>query len=124
MKSIIKVGVLGGMLAIATPMIGQINIGVGIRIGPPPPPREEVIVAQRPYPDAIWIEGYYRWAPRRHHYVWVRGHWERPPHRHAVWVAGRWEQRHGEWVYFQGRWENQRKAPAREERIRREGGGR
>ena len=105
MKPLWRIALLGGMLTMAAPLFAQLHVGIGINIGPPPP-RREIIVA-RPYPDAVWIPGYYRWNGRRHHYLWVRGRWARPPHAHAEWVEGHWEQRHNEWVYFEGRWKDQ-----------------
>ncbi|HTR81718.1 MAG TPA: hypothetical protein VMM58_08810 [Bacteroidota bacterium] len=106
MKKFLISAALGILLAAATPASAQIHVGLHINVGPPPPPREEVV--PRPRGNVVWIEGYYKWHPRRHRYTWVRGHWERPPHPHSVWVAGRWEHRNGEWVYFEGRWETER----------------
>jgi hypothetical protein len=73
---------------------------VAIRIGPPAPIVEERGVP--PEPGFVWIDGYHRWDGD--HYVWVHGHWERPPHPHAHWVAHRWEHQHGEWVLVEGHW--------------------
>lgn len=73
---------------------------VVIRIGPPPP----VVERRGPPPDRgyAWIDGYQRWDGD--HYVWTSGHWERPPHRGAHWVAHRWVHRHGGWVMVEGHW--------------------
>ena len=49
------------------------------------------------------MDGYHRW--NGHRYVWVRGHWVRPPHPGAVWVAHRWEQRGDGWVLIEGHWQ-------------------
>ncbi len=103
MKRLLQCAVAAVVMGLATPAVAQIHVGLGIRIGPPAP-QKEVVVA-RPYRGAVWVPGYYKWAPRHHEYVWVRGHWERPPHARMVWVPGRWEQRRGEWVFFEGRWE-------------------
>jgi len=89
------------MLA-AIPAFSQVHDGLGIRIGPPPPPQEVVVV--RPYPDAVWIAGYYEWLPARGVYVWTPGRWVRPPRRGAIWVAPRWQRHRGEYVYYPGRW--------------------
>lgn len=105
MKTFFKLALFCGMLAVAIPASAQLHIGVGINIGPPPSQKERMIV--RPSRDAVWIAGYYRWAPRRHRYVWVAGRWALPPRPHAIWVEGRWERRNNEWVYYQGRWENE-----------------
>ena len=106
MKTFLKIVLFGGLLALATPAFAQIHIGLGISIGPPHPPRERIVV--RPYRDAIWIAGYYQWHPRHHRYIWEPGRWERPPRLHSVWVPGRWERRHTEWVFYEGRWDNER----------------
>jgi hypothetical protein len=73
---------------------------VVIRIGPPAP-----IVEVRPAPPErgfVWVDGYHRWDGAR--YVWVPGHWDRPPHPGARWVAHHWVRRHGEWVLIEGHW--------------------
>jgi WXXGXW repeat (2 copies) len=66
----------------------------------PPPPRVEVIPA-RPYANAFWIGGFWRWQGGRH--VWVNGHYEaaRPGMR---WQPHRWEQFNGRWRFVPGRW--------------------
>lgn len=73
---------------------------VVIRIGPPAP------IIERPGPPPergfVWIAGYHRWDGAQ--YVWVPGHYERPPHPGAHWVAHRWVHRHGEWVLVEGHW--------------------
>ncbi len=106
MKTFLKAALLGGLLALAVPAFAQIHIGLGINIGPPHPPRERIVV--RPYQDAVWIAGYYQWHVRHHRYIWVPGRWERPPRPHSVWVPSRWERRHNEWVFYEGRWDNER----------------
>jgi hypothetical protein len=40
----------------------------------------------RPSREHVWISGYHRWDGN--HYVWEKGHWEKPPHRHAKWHDG------------------------------------
>lgn len=73
---------------------------VYVRIGPP------AAVVERPGPPPqrgfVWIGGYQRWDGGR--YVWVPGHYERPPRPHAVWVPHRWVHRHGGWVMVEGHW--------------------
>ena len=108
MKTFLKLVILLVIRALLTPTLAQLHVGVGINIGPPTPVHEEIVVV-KPYPNAVWIPGYYRWAPKSRQYVWVKGRWGRAPHAHMVWVPGRWEQRNKEWVFFQGRWENQRR---------------
>ena len=76
------------------------NAQVYVHIGPP------VAVVEHPGPppgrDFVWVSGYHRWDGNR--YVWVPGHYERPPHGHHVWVAHHWEHRHDGWVLVEGHW--------------------
>ncbi len=105
MKRLFWIPIVCGTFLLPSSAWGQLYIGLGIRIGPPVP-RQEVIVV-RPHRNWVWTPGYYRWAPRRQHYVWIRGRWVRPPYAHAVWIAPRWEQRNGEWVQHEGQWEHE-----------------
>jgi hypothetical protein len=67
---------------------------------PPAPLVETVGIA--PGPGFLWIGGYYHWYGNR--WGWVAGHYERPPHRGAVWVGPRYEARGGHRVYIRGYW--------------------
>ena len=58
---------------------------VGVQIGAPPPPVRVVVVPARPYPEAVWVEGY--WYPKGKHYRWRDGYWARPPYPGAIWVG-------------------------------------
>jgi len=58
---------------------------------PPPAPQAEIVLVA-PGPGFIWISGEWVWRDR---WVWVGGHWDRPPHPHAVWVPGNWT-KHGQ----------------------------
>jgi len=44
------------------------------------------------------------WAWDRDRYVWMPGHWARPPRGGAVWVKPRWERRGGTYVFIAGSW--------------------
>ena len=73
---------------------------VVIRIGPPAP-----IVERRPPPPDrgyVWIDGYHRYEGGQ--YVWTPGHWDRPPHPGAHWVAHKWVHRGDHWVLVEGHW--------------------
>lgn len=106
MKTILKSAFVAGIMMTAVPSFGQLYIGLHLRVAPPPP-RKEVVPARPPHRGWVWIGGHYDWQPRPHRYIWVRGHWVRPPRARAMWVAGRWEQRHGDWVFIEGRWEDE-----------------
>jgi hypothetical protein len=73
---------------------------VVIRVGPP------AVVVEHPGPPPergfVWIGGYQRWDGAR--YAWVPGHYERPPHPGAHWVAHRYVRRGGGWVFTEGHW--------------------
>ena len=73
---------------------------VMIRVGPPAPVYER----PGPPPEAgmVWQSGYHRYEGD--HYVWTAGHYERPPHEHARWVAHRWVHRNGQYVLVEGHW--------------------
>jgi hypothetical protein len=76
------------------------QVSVGVSIGHPapvvieepapvvieaPPPPLTYVVAARPGPEFLWVEGY--WYPQGHHYRWHDGYWSRPPYAGAYWVA-------------------------------------
>ena len=81
-----------------------------------PPPGETVIwvsyapprAPHEPRPDrvSIWIEGFYRWDSAA--YVWVPGHWERPPRPRAHWHRGGWYRGNRGWYWAEGHWEGGR----------------
>ena len=78
MRTFIKTLGLCAILALAIPAYSQVSIG--IQLGAPPPPRHEIIVA-RPYAEAVWAPGYYRYEPRAAHYIWMPGAWRGPRER-------------------------------------------
>jgi hypothetical protein len=102
MKTFLRILLIAGSLMITVPAMAQLHVGLGITLGPPALRTETIVAA--PSPAHVWVTGYYRWHPKRHTYVWVPGHWQKPPRPHQVWAAGHWEQRNHEWVYFEGRW--------------------
>lgn len=67
----------------------------------PPAPVAE-IVAVAPGPGFVWIGGYYHWVGGR--WAWYAGHYERPPHQGARWIAPRYVIRGGSRVYVRGYW--------------------
>jgi hypothetical protein len=73
---------------------------VMIRVGPPPPVYERR--GPPPGEGYVWQDGYHRYDGGQ--YVWTPGHYERPPHPGARWVAHRWEHRHGGYVMVEGHW--------------------
>ena len=73
---------------------------VMIRVGPPAPVYER----RGPPPERgfVWIQGYHRYDDG--HYMWVPGHYERPPHEGARWTAHRWQHRGDHWELREGHW--------------------
>jgi hypothetical protein len=55
--------------------------------GPPPEPVFEIVPAI-PFPEAVWLAGF--WAFVAGNWVWSSGYWERSPHPGAKWYPGRW----------------------------------
>ena len=66
----------------------------------PPPPVTEVITIA-PDPHFVWVGGGWIW---RGHWVWERGHWERPPRMGALWVPHQYIYRGGKHIYVRGGW--------------------
>jgi len=68
-----------------------------------PPPVIAETYGPAPGPDFFWIGGRWDWQGR---WVWTRGRWARHPHWHpgGGWVAGHWDNRHGGYVWVEGRW--------------------
>jgi hypothetical protein len=91
-----------GVAASFVPSASAFGVSVDINAGPPPPRHEEMHMRDRPSPDYVWIQGY--WAGEPGHYEWTAGHWDRPPHHGAVWVAPRWDHRNGHAVFVRGFW--------------------
>lgn len=72
---------------------------VVVNEAPPASIVEEVYAA--PGPDFVWIGGCWSW---RGAWVWLPGHYERPPHRGAVWMPGSWRHTGHGWAWVGGRW--------------------
>jgi hypothetical protein len=79
-------------------------------------PPEQVFVVRRPPPTIVvnevrprspghghvYIAG--RWAVAGGRWVWINGHWARPPRARAVWVPARWEPRGESYHFSAGFW--------------------
>jgi len=62
-SAIISAGVLSGCAA-----YGQAYI-------PAPPPPQVEVVGVAPYPEAIWVPGYWHWERGHREYRWEQGYW-------------------------------------------------
>jgi hypothetical protein len=69
MKKLLKISGICLPFLLTTPAISQVNFD--FHYGTPPPHRE--IIVERPYPDAVWVPGYYNIIGYRHY--WVPGKW-------------------------------------------------
>jgi len=58
-----------------------------------PPPSYAEVIPPPPDREVIWISGY--WVVNDNRWVWVHGHYERPPRRGVHWEAHTWV-RHGD----------------------------
>lgn len=66
-----------------------------------PPSRRVEVKSVKPYANAVWISGYWKWNGRKH--IWVSGHWVKSK-KGKVWVAGYWEKSRRGWHYIPGHW--------------------
>ena len=88
---------LSGALLTSTAEAARVYVSVA-----PPVPIVEVRTVA-PGPHHVWVPGYHRWDGRA--YVWVGGHWAKPPRAHAVWVEPHWAHHSSHGYYFvEGRW--------------------
>lgn len=70
---------------------------VAIEIAPPPMLVE--VPPPPPYPEAVWIGGYWGWHAR---WVWCAGRWSAPPQPGYVWAQPYYEHRDGVVVFVPG----------------------
>lgn len=105
---LLRLGLAGLALAVASIAHADTRVSVGIRIGrpapvivhraPPRPVVEKVIVS--PGPGYVWVAGHQTW--RGNAWVWEPGIWVLPPQPGATYVTGYWDERGGTWV--EGYW--------------------
>ena len=74
--------------------------GAYVAYGPPAPRYGVIGVA--PGPGYVWTEGF--WDLRGGSWVWVGGHWMRPPRARAVWVRPEWRHEGNRWRFHDGHW--------------------
>lgn len=78
---------------------GSMGVEVVVTADPPAPIVETI--SPSPGADFVWIKGAWGWHG---HWVWEKGHWDRPPHPGAVWVPHRYAVHDGKHVFVQGGW--------------------
>jgi len=84
------------------PPLPHAVVPVRLYVPVPPPPPIVTVRPVRPAPGYVWVSGYQRWDGAS--YVWVPGHWSRPPRAHAQYQRAVWRHdRHG-WYLVAGGW--------------------
>lgn len=68
----------------------------------PPAPIAENPPPQ-PFPQAIWIPGYWFWLNERQDFIWICGVWRLPPPE-RIWAPGHWKEIENGWTYICGAW--------------------
>lgn len=99
-KIAISSAILLGSLALAG-CGGRPYYAGGYVVGPPPP-SVYAVEGYAPGPGYAWAGGYY--DLRGSSWIWVRGHWARPPYRGAVWVTPCWERYGRSYRFRRGYW--------------------
>ena len=71
---------------------------------PPPPPPSKIVVTRptRPSRHHIWIGGHH--IVHSGTWVWIHGHWARPPHTGAVWMPCHTRRKSEIWIWTPGYW--------------------
>jgi hypothetical protein len=75
-----------------------------IEIDSPPPAPPKVVVSCPPRPSAhhVWIGGHH--IVNSGTWVWVHGHWAKPPRKDAVWMPCHTRRKSEIWVWTPGYW--------------------
>ncbi len=73
--------------------------GTVVENEPPAPVAEYVPVS--PYPDYVWIGGYWGWHGG---WYWTAGRFAPRPHHGAVWLSGGWVHAGRGWAWHGGHW--------------------
>lgn len=82
-----------------TSFIGCASRAVYVRTAPPAK-RVEVRSA-RPFANAVWIAGYWRWNGNK--YVWAKGKWAKPK-KGKKWIPGHWKSSRRGYFWVPGHW--------------------
>lgn len=104
MKNLAKAAMAAGAAmvlslgALSVPGVAQAGVAISIDVAPPPP---RVEVLPPPRVGYVWAPGHWEWVGGRH--AWIGGVWM-PARPGYVYHGPEWRQRHGQWVYYEGRW--------------------
>ncbi len=89
------------------PVVSQTTVTVPawstVAVKTAPPAAVVETQGNAPYPNAVWIPGYYTYSNGS--YVWVQGKWDHDRSGYH-WVPASWEQRADGWYYREGYWAN------------------
>ena len=68
-----------------------------------PPVKKTEIKTPKPGNNFVWVEGYWKWNPKRDKYVWNPGFWKKiePGKR---WQNGHWKRAPKGWIWVKGYW--------------------
>ena len=68
----------------------------------PPAPKVEA-KPLKPFPNAVWIDGHWKWSSAISDFVWVSGHWAKAKPG-KTWVKGHWRKTQKGWKWVKGHW--------------------
>ncbi|MFZ1055774.1 MAG: hypothetical protein WAN79_08890 [Opitutaceae bacterium] len=83
----------------AAPQAPEMADGMVVNEEPPAPIVEYVPAC--PYPDYVWIGGFWAWNGG---WYWTAGHYGPRPHPGALWVGGGWAHAGRGWAWHGGHW--------------------
>jgi hypothetical protein len=74
--------------------------GTVVGYEPPAPIVEAIPVC--PYPDYVWIGGFWGWSGLG--WYWHAGYYAPRPFHGAAWISGGWGRAGGRWAWHAGHW--------------------
>jgi len=102
MRKSLKSLMLACLLGIfALPVESMAGVRVYLRFAPPPVRTVTVVRQARPYHNAIWVSGHWRY--NRGHHVWVEGRWIKA-RRHYAYVQPHWVRTPRGFYFVTGHW--------------------
>ena len=101
MRSIKALILAGTLAAFLMPDLGFAHGRIYVRVGPPKHRKVTVVAVKRPYRNAVWVAGYWKW--NGHRYVWAKGRWIKA-RKGYVYVPGHWQHSRRGWYWVPGHW--------------------
>jgi hypothetical protein len=87
--------------AVASPSAPPPEIADGTIVDYDPPAPVAEFVPAAPYPDYVWMAGFWGWSGG---WVWHPGHYGPRPFHGAAWVSGGWARASHGWAWHGGHW--------------------